>query len=94
MPSDHGMLFVFAAEEHPALSFWMKNTRIPLDVIYLDASGRVVSVHQMRPYDLRGVSSEGPAQYAIELNQGAAAKTGLKKGDVVHLPNDARTAHD
>src|SRR5687767_12895988 len=45
MPSDHGMLFVFAEEQRQ--SFWMKNTRIPLDIIFVDAAGKVVSIHQM-----------------------------------------------
>ena len=92
MPADHGMLFVFPTEE--PLSFWMKNTRIPLDIIYLDAVGHVVSVKQMQPYNLRGVSSEGLAKYAIELNQGAAQKTGVKRGDLLTIPQEAREAKD
>jgi uncharacterized membrane protein (UPF0127 family) len=92
MPSDHGMLFVFA-DERP-LSFWMKNTRIPLDIIYVDAQGRVVSLHQMKPYDLGTTSSDGPAQYAIELNQGAAANAGVKAGDQLVIPQNARTPRE
>ena len=72
----------------------MKNTRIPLDIIYIDAGGRVVSVKQMQPYKLSGVSSEGLAKYAIELNQGVAQKTGVKRGDVVQIPADAREAKE
>jgi uncharacterized membrane protein (UPF0127 family) len=84
MPSDHGMLFVFA-EERPQ-GFWMKNTRIPLDIVFLDASGKVVSIHQMKPYDLRSTRSDGPAQYAIEINEGRAAKAGVKPGDQLKIP--------
>lgn len=88
MPDDHGMLFVFGRQE--PLSFWMKNTRIPLDIIYVDAAGRVVSVKQMKPYDLNGTPSDGPAQYAIELNQGAATAAGVQPGMTVNLPNGLR----
>jgi hypothetical protein len=84
MPADRGMLFVFPEEER--LGFWMKNTHIPLDIVFLDASGKVVSIHQMKPYDLRSTRSEGPAMYAIELNQGRAAKAGVKPGDRLKIP--------
>lgn len=84
LAADAGMAFVFA-DEQPR-RFWMKNTRIPLDIVYLDAGGRVVSVRQMAPFDLTGVPSGGPAKYAIELNAGTAARVGLKAGDAVALP--------
>jgi uncharacterized membrane protein (UPF0127 family) len=85
MPSDHGMLFVFKSEEK--LSFWMKDTRIPLDIVYIDSQGRVVSVKQMKPYDLSGTPSDGAVQYAIELNKGAAADAGVKPGITLKLPD-------
>src|SRR3954466_2735649 len=50
MPADHGMIFVFGDERERG--FWMKNTRIPLDIVYVNAAGKVVSVKQMKPYDL------------------------------------------
>ena len=90
MPSNHGMIFVFAREE--PLAFWMKNTRIPLDIIYLDAAGQVVSIRQMKPHDLRTVPSGGPAQYVIELNEGAAAAVGVKAGDKLAIPKQSQTA--
>jgi len=85
MPADHGMIFVF--EQEDLLKFWMKNTRIPLDILYLDKSGRVVSVHQMKPFDKTEIPSDGPAMYAIELNKDTAAKVGVKAGDVLTLPD-------
>jgi len=85
MPSDHGMLFVFDREQN--LSFWMKDTRIPLDIVYVDAQGRVVSVKQMKAFDLSGVPSDGPAKYAIELNKDAAAAAGVKAGMTLNLPD-------
>ena len=84
MPADHGMLFVFQRPEFR--EFWMKNTRIPLDILYLDATGQVVSVRRMAPYDETGVPSGAKAQYAIELNQGTAARVGARVGDRLAVP--------
>jgi uncharacterized membrane protein (UPF0127 family) len=84
MPADHGMIFVFADEAERG--FWMKNTRIPLDIVYVAADGKIVSIKQMKPYDERTTPSDGPAQYAIELNKGAAESVGLKPGMALQLP--------
>lgn len=84
MPTDHGMLFVFANEQ-PRF-FWMKNTRLPLDILYLDHTGKVVSVATMKPYDLTSVPSNSPAQYAIELNAGVITAVGITPGDTVAIP--------
>ena len=88
MPADHGMIFVFPDEDQ--LSFWMKNTHIPLDIVYADADGKVVSIKQMRPLDETGVPSDGPAKYAVELNQGAAKRAGINAGDKLLIPDEAR----
>jgi len=79
------MIFVFDHEE--PLGFWMKNTRIPLDIIYIDSTGRVVSVKQMKAFDTSSTPSDGPVQYAIELNQGAATAAGVKAGMSLRLPD-------
>jgi uncharacterized membrane protein (UPF0127 family) len=84
MPADHGMIFYFDQSE--VQNFWMKNTRIALDIIYAAPDGTIVSIKQMQPFDLRGTSSEKPAQYAIELNEGAAAAAGAKVGDKLTIP--------
>jgi hypothetical protein len=84
MPADHGMIFVFSDEAERR--FWMKNTRIPLDIVYVNAAGKVVSVKQMKPYDLTSVPSDGPAQYAIELNKDAAAPAGINQGMTLQIP--------
>jgi uncharacterized membrane protein (UPF0127 family) len=88
MPADHGMIFIFPGEQQ--LGFWMKNTRIPLDIIYLDASGKIVSTATMKPYDLANVPSGAPAKYAIELNEGQVKQLNVKPGDVLSIPPDAR----
>jgi uncharacterized membrane protein (UPF0127 family) len=84
MPADHGMIFIFPDER--LREFWMKNTRIPLDIIYLDRRGQIVSIKQMKPYDLTGVPSDRPARFAIELNQGIARQINLKVGDRIEIP--------
>ncbi len=81
---DKGMIFIFPTEKR--LPFWMKDTRIPLDVIFLDTSGRVVSVHHMRPYETNVTESDGDARYAIELNRGMAEAANVKAGDQVQIP--------
>ena len=86
MPSDQGMIFIFPNDQQ--LSFWMKNTRIPLDIIYVNAQRKVVSVKSMKPHSLASVPSDDPAKYAIELNEGMAKKAGVKVGDVLELPKD------
>lgn len=88
MAWDRGMIFVFRNAEPRA--FWMKDTLIPLDIVYLDPDGRVVSVKSMVPRDLNPVPSDSPAMYAIELNQGAAAQAGVRRGDVVSIPQEIR----
>lgn len=88
LPPDRGMLFVF--DEERERGFWMKNTHVPLDIIYADARGKVVSVKQMRPLDETSVPSDGPAKYAVELNQGTAKRVGVAPGDVLRIPEEAR----
>jgi len=84
MPDDHGMLFIF--DKPDIINFWMHNTRIPLDIIFLDKDGKVLVIHNRQPMDDTGMGPDSPAQYVIELNLGAADKLGLKKGDKVEIP--------
>ena len=89
MPDDHGMIFVF--EDERPRGFWMKNTRIPLDIVFLDSQGVVVSVHQMAAYDLNITSSDAPARYAIEFNKGVVAAAGVKVGDKITIPAEVKS---
>lgn len=84
MALENGMIFVFADEAPRA--FWMKSTRIPLDIVYINAGGEVVDIKTMQPFDLRAVPSAKPAKYAIELNAGGAAYCGVKIGDKLTIP--------
>jgi hypothetical protein len=80
MPEDEGMLFVF---EYPQpLSFWMRNTALPLDIAFVSPDYRVLNILPMKPLDERPrYSSAGPALYAIETNRGWFARHGVKAGD-------------
>lgn len=88
IPADYGMIFVFP-DETPR-TFWMKNTRIDLDILYVRSDGVIDSIATMRAYDLTGVPSKGPAKYAIELNSGMANKIGVKPGDHLDIPEVAK----
>lgn len=88
MPEDHGMIFPLPKEQVQV--FWMKDTRFPLDILFLNGAGKIVSIHQMEAYDEKDTSSDYPARYAIELNKDVAAKTGVKVGEVLDIPPEAR----
>ena len=81
---NEGMLFVYEREE--ILSFWMKNTRIPLSIAFIAKSGKIVDIQDMEPFNLQSHVSARPAQYALEVNQGWFRKNGIEVGDSVHLP--------
>ena len=80
MDEHQGMWFIFP-EEAPR-SFYMRNTEIPLDIIYLDKDKKVVSIAKnARPYDETSLPSEKPAMYVLEINGGLSDKWGIEKGD-------------
>jgi uncharacterized protein len=85
MPSDHGMLFEF--EHNAPVAFWMKNTYIPLDMIFISPSGVVTHIAtNAEPLSERVIPSGGPSIAVLELNGGAAASIALKIGDKVRHP--------
>ena len=83
LAEEAGMLFVFDQEQ--ILSFWMKNTLIPLSIAYIDAEGRIVDIQDMQPLDETKHPSAEPARYALEVNQGFFEGRGVAVGDVVEL---------
>lgn len=87
MKADEGMLFVFANEKPQG--FWMENTILPLDIVYIDSKGKVVSIAKGKAFDTKTLPSEGPAQYVLELKQGSVEKLGVKKGTSLGLPKVA-----
>ncbi len=85
MPKDHGMLFEFPAAAEQ--SFWMKDTLIPLDMLFVAADGRIVNIHRnARPEDTTPIPSIEPVTGVIELNGGMADEAGIKIGDLVVHP--------
>lgn len=88
LAADQGMLFVFADDQ--LRNFWMRNTRIPLSIAYLDADQRIINILDMEPFDESLYPSAAPARYALEVNQGWFAERGIVAGDLVELilPDD------
>ena len=84
MPQDEGMLFVF---EYPQqLSFWMKNTYLPLDIAFVSKDGTILNILRMEPLnEVPRYLSRGPALYAIEANAGWFKDHGIKAGDRVRF---------
>jgi uncharacterized membrane protein (UPF0127 family) len=74
-----GMLFVFENDE--ILSFWMKNTLIPLSIAFIGRDGRIFEIRDMRPQDLTPVQSVNPARYALEVPRGWFSRAGIVPGD-------------
>ena len=90
MPADQGMLFIFPGEAQR--SFWMKNTRISLDIMYFDKDLKLVSISaDTPPCRVRycpSYPSTGPAKYVLELNAGVASELGVGVGDRLVLDLD------
>ncbi|GAB2624400.1 DUF192 domain-containing protein [Lysobacter erysipheiresistens] len=88
MATDRGMLFIHEREQ--PLAYWMKNTKIPLDILYFDDERVLVSQQRDVPPCTLGdgcpsYPSESPARYVLELNAGEAAKLGLEDGAELRL---------
>jgi len=82
MAQNQAMLFIFP--NIAMHSFYMKNTQIPLDIIYIDENLKIVSFHKnAKPFDETGLSSKVPIQYVLEVNAGLSDKLGLAVGDSI-----------
>lgn len=82
LPADQGMLFLFDSPQFA--SFWMKNTHLPLDLVFIGADGRVVNiVHDTEPFSLAPIESAAPVKAVLEVLGGTAARVGLAAGDRV-----------
>lgn len=82
MAPEAGMLFDFKQEQ--MASFWMRNTLIPLDMLFIKADGTILNIHQRAiPRDETGINSAGPVRAVLELNGGTVSRLGIKPGDKV-----------
>lgn len=85
---DSGMIFVFNKDRR--LSFWMKNTHIPLSIAYISSDGTVKEIYSMAPESLSPVTSEHFVRYALELPAGAFQRSGVKPGDKIIIPDEIK----
>ncbi len=82
MPDSCGMVFIFT-DSQPR-SFWMKNTYLPLDILYLDESKKIVTIQANRtPFSEEEIPSFEDAKYVLEVNAGYCKRKGILKGDVM-----------
>jgi uncharacterized membrane protein (UPF0127 family) len=84
LPVDRGMIFLFPVESEHA--FWMKNTPIPLDMIFIGRDRKIVGiVEQALPFSTDSRSVPGASQFVLEINGGLAKRYGIKAGDSVRF---------
>lgn len=86
LEKDSGMLFVF--QEEQKLSFWMKNTLIPLSIAYISRNGEIKEIHDMYPLDEKAVPSSRSVMYALEMNQGWFKDNQISVGDKITIPEN------
>ncbi len=84
LAKNEGMIFVFP-KDHKA-SFWMKNTFIPLDIIFINRAGEITQIEQGKPHDLTQIKSKVNVRYALEVKRGQALEQGIRVGDKLLLP--------
>jgi uncharacterized protein len=93
LDEDDGMIFVFKVPEHQ--TFWMKNTVIPLDMIFADSTGKIVGVvRNAEPFSEAIDAVDGDSQYVLEVNGGFCDRHGVKAGDSLRFEGFAPRAAD
>ncbi len=87
MEEDNGMLFIFERDEMQ--SFWMKNTIIPLDILFINSKGVINTIHHNTvPYSEKPIPSKDKSQFVVEVNGGYCSKHGIKEGDLIEYKLD------
>lgn len=88
LSENSGMLFIFPNEK--SRGFWMKNTLIPLDIVFISSKGRINEITTLFPCQeteiCQSYDSKAPAQYVLEINAGQAEKWNMTLGDIVEIP--------
>lgn len=83
---DSGMLFIFESDRK--LSFWMKNTLIPLSIAFINSDGIIKEIREMSPQSLAAIESKNFVRYALEVNRGYFKEKGIKEGDKIIFPSE------
>jgi uncharacterized membrane protein (UPF0127 family) len=83
LPDGRGMLFVFERDQQ--LSFWMKNTLIPLSIAFIASDGRIIEIKDMQPLNENTVKSSRSVRYALEVPQHWFSRAGIQAGDRVNM---------
>lgn len=81
LPEGEGMFFIFEYDQ--ILSFWMRNTYIPLSIAFITRDGRIIEIRDMYPHDENSVASSRSVRYALEVPQGWFTRAGVRIGDTV-----------
>lgn len=81
MEESQGMLFIM--DENEIQSFWMLNTYIHLDIVFIDENKKIISIQEGVPESLRQVISPSPAKYVLEVNKGVCLQKGISIGDLI-----------
>jgi len=87
---EEGMLFVFPDVQpgQPDRGFWMRNTLIALDIVYISPAKKVVNIQVGKPLDETSLPATGDFQYVLELEKGGAASLGIEAGTTIEIPAD------
>lgn len=82
MDENKGMLFI---HDYPEIqSYWMKNTKLPLDIIYVGDNKEIVTIYQgVMPYSKKSIPSSSEALYVVEVNAGFTGRHGIEEGDLI-----------
>jgi uncharacterized membrane protein (UPF0127 family) len=86
LPSDQGVLFSYPQPQ--TLSFWMKNTTIPLSIAFIDENYKIFQIEDLTPGNEESVKSISPAQWALEVNQGWFKDNNVDIGDKISLKSN------
>ena len=85
--ANQGMIFAFEQLQGPSDGFWMHNTYIPLDIIYISAGKKVINIKYGKPFDETSLKPGSPYKFVVELKGGMAKKFGIKNGTIFSIPN-------
>lgn len=87
MEDSQGLLFIFPDSQYR--TFYMRNTQIPLDIIYIDENRTILNIQKnAKPFDETSLPSEGPAKYVLEINAGLSTEWHLEKGDKIQFSKE------